>query len=247
MAVEGVSSNCGSEVNMFIHDSSGDEQPYITNLNDNFFHTKFKIDPNELYTFHDSDVIASEITVSHTEDAFIFSDNVDVKSKLLESPSKDLDLIDTLTNGEVKEEVKSEVVSNGHYTSAPKTILTHAYKDSKISNAKVSKNKSQNQIVTECRTNAISEVRRPSVHSPKGQSIPLSPSPSLKTSINSVNSNNVKTAAVSKQVGSETFLDVFKREQGLVENSSMVIKTEPSPPPIKIPAPVKKTPSTGMC
>ncbi|KAM3962495.1 LOW QUALITY PROTEIN: uncharacterized protein ACR2FA_003398 [Aphomia sociella] len=239
MAVEGVS---GGEVNMFIHDSSGDEQTYITHLNDNFFHTKFKIDPNELYTFHDSDVIASEITVSHTEDAFIYSDNVDVKSKLLESPNKELDLIDTLTNGEIKEEIKSEVISNGHYPSNTKTVVTTVYKDSKTINTKVPKVKSQSQITQEPRPNAVSEVRRPSVHSPKSGNVATSHTPSVKSSINSVNSNNIKTASA-MQPGPETFLDVFKREQGLVENSTAAIKTEDVLPSIKIPAPVKKTPS----
>ncbi|XP_026760762.2 uncharacterized protein LOC113519765 [Galleria mellonella] len=237
MAVEGVA---GSDVNMFIHDSSGDEQTYVTHLNDNFFHTKFKIDPNELYTFHDSDVIAGEITVSHTEDAFIYTDNVDVKSKMIESPNKEVDLIDTLTNGDIKDEIKNEVISNGHYTSIAKTAT---YKDSKTTNTKVSKTKSHSQVTQESRINSVSEVRRPSVHSPKGGSVGTVHTPSVKTSINSVNSNNVKTVSAIKQTGQETFLDVYKREQGLVENGPAVNKTEDTKPTIKIPAPVKKTPS----
>ncbi|XP_059053259.1 uncharacterized protein LOC131847655 [Achroia grisella] len=240
MAVEGVS---GADVNMFIHDSSGDEQNYITHLNDNFFHTKFKIDPNELYTFHDSDVIAGEITVSHTEDAFVYSDNVDVKSKVVESPSKELDLIDTLTNGDIKQEIKREVVSNGHYTSITKPVLTATYKDSKTTNTKVPKTKSHNQAMKEPRVNAVSEVRCPSVHSPKGGNVTAGQTPCVKTSINSVSSNNVKTASALKQTGNETFLDVYKREQGLLENGLPVVKIEDSKPAAKISAPVKKTQS----
>ncbi|XP_053614062.1 uncharacterized protein LOC128677336 [Plodia interpunctella] len=253
MAVESVPNNCGSEVNMFIHDSSGDEQTYITHLNDNFFHTKFKIDPNELYTFHDSDVIASEITVSHTEDAFFFPENADVKGKVLDSPSKEIDLISTLTNGEIKEEIKQEVIPNGHYSSIPKTFVTQTFKDTKNTNTKVQKSKTHPviEVVKEPHVNKVSETRRSSVHSPKVHIVPNSP-PSLKNSINSVSTNN-KTAPATKQSGSETFLDVFKREQGLVENKMVVVKTEPTEPVIKvppepamkIPAPVKKTPSAG--
>ncbi|XP_013184539.2 INO80 complex subunit D [Amyelois transitella] len=254
MAVESVPSNCTSEVNMFVHDSSGDDQTYITHLNDNYFHTKFKIDPNELYTFHDSDVIASEITVSHTEDAFIFPDNVDVKSKLLESPDKELDLIGPLTNGEIKTEIKQELISNGHYTSVPQMHMSQTYRDTKNTNTKAPKSKTQSVIEVAEPQIKVTEVRRPSAHSPKSHFIPPSP-PSLKNSINSV--SNIKTAPVPKQSGQETFLDVFKREHGLsrekVENNKVVVKTEPTEPVIKVPAepsmkvpaPVKKTPTAG--
>lgn len=252
MAVDGVSGSC-SEVNLFIHDSSGDEQPYITHINDSYFHTKFKIDPNELYTFHDSDVIAGEITVSHTDDNFIFSD-ADVKPKLLDSPNKDVDLTETLTNGEIKEE-KEDVIQNGHYSPVSKSnVVKHQtgnFKDNKT-NTKVLKGKSQSQVNKETVPINVNEVRRPSVHSPKGASTNI-PAAS-KTSINSTNTNNAssnaKGTSTASKSGGETFLDVFKREQGLVESPPVVIKTEsPGPsvaaaPPPKISAPVaKKTPS----
>ncbi|XP_028176189.1 uncharacterized protein LOC114364288 [Ostrinia furnacalis] len=239
MAVEGVAGNCSNEVNMYIQDSSGDEQPYITHLNENFFHTKFKIDPNELYTFHDSDVIASEITVSHTEDAFIFPENVDVKNKMLDSPSKEIDLIESLTNGEIKEEIKTEV-PNGHYPPISKSS-SPIFKDTKAQ-------KSKSQVTKEMRTNSLNEVRRSSVHSPKGRSSASSPVAGNKSSISSASSNQGKTAAVARSV-SETFLDVFKREQGLVEGiPATIIKTEPlsgPPPPVKIPAPTPKKTQGG--
>ncbi|XP_026734515.1 uncharacterized protein LOC113498629 isoform X3 [Trichoplusia ni] len=238
MAVEGVSSGSCGEVNMFLHDNSGDEQAYI-HLNDNFY-SKFKIDPNELYTFHDSDVIAGEITVSHTEDNFMFSDNVDIKGKLLESPSKELDLISAFTNGDVKEEIKKEVVSNGHYPPAAKQNAN--YKDSKTTHTKVLKVKSQTQVKEPARSESFSEARRLSVHSPKAQSTATAPSLSAKTSINSV-TNNAKAA--SKQAGVETFLDVFKREQGLVENSTAHAPSETPAPPTKVPVTPPKKASTG--
>lgn len=237
MAVEGVAGPCGNEVNMYIQDSSGDEQPYITHLNDNFFHTKFKIDPNDLYTFHDSDVIASEITVSHTEDAFIFPDNIEVKNKLLDSPCKEKDLMETLTNGDIKEEVKSEV-PNGHYPPLLKTPTSNA-KDTKGQKGKGQTSKELQ------RTNSLNEARRPSVHSPKGQGASTSASGS-KISISSSNANQTKPASVIRSA-SETFLDVFKREQGVVEDTPVVwVKTEPSAPtPQKQVAPTPKKTQTG--
>lgn len=241
LAVEGASGNCG-DVNMFIHDSSGDEQAYIPHLNDNFFQTKFKIDPNELYTFHDSDVIAGEITVSHTDDSFMFPDNVEVKAKFLDSPNSELDLRSSLTNGEIKDEIKLEV-ANGHYSPESK-LLTPSYKDVKTTNTKVPKAKNSSQGKESARSSSISEVRRTSVHSPKGQSNNVASC--KKVSINSVNTNHVKSASNPKPTGSETFLDVFKREQGLVENLT-ALKTEPgAPTPVKLSAlSGKKTPS-GM-
>lgn len=237
MAVEGVAGPCSNEVNMYIQDSSGDEQPYITHLNDNFFHTKFKIDPNDLYTFHDSDVIASEITVSHTEDAFIFPENIDVKSKLLSSPNKEIDLVETLTNGEIKQEVKTEV-PNGHYPPLLKTSSMSNVKDTKGQ-------KGKSQMPKELtRTNSLNEVRRLSVHSPKGQGALPAASAGNKISISSANANHTKAASVTRSA-SETFLDVFKREQGVNEESQVVIKTEPSAPPIKIATPTPKKTSAG--
>lgn len=243
MAVEGVSSGSCGEVNMFLHDNSGDEQAYI-HLNDNFY-SKFKIDPNELYTFHDSDVIAGEITVSHTDDNFMFSDNVDIKSKLLaESPSKELDLIGAFTNGDIKEDIKKEVVSNGHYPPVAKPIAN--YKDCKTTHTKVLKVKNQTPVKEPARSESFSEARRLSVHSPKAQNTATTPSLSAKNSINS-GSTTSNLKQTSKQTGGvETFLDVFKREQGLVENTSVLVKTEsPAPPPAKVPvSPQKKASSS---
>ncbi|CAH0690113.1 unnamed protein product [Spodoptera exigua] len=244
MAVEGVSSGSCGEVNMFLHDNSGDEQPYI-HLNDNFY-PKFKIDPNELYTFHDSDVIAGEITVSHTDDNFMFSDSVDIKSKLLaDSPSKELDLIGAFTNGDIKEDIKKEVVSNGHYPPVAKPIAN--YKDSKTTHTKVLKVKNQTQMKEPPRLESFSEPRRLSVHSPKAQCTATAPSSCAKTSINSASTtNNAKTSSKQMSV-METFLDVFKREQGLVENASALIKTEPSlgQPLSKVPMSPPKKSSSG--
>ncbi|KAJ8723982.1 hypothetical protein PYW07_007962 [Mythimna separata] len=243
MAVEGVSSGSCGDVNMFLHDNSGDEQGYI-HLNDNFY-SKFKIDPNDLYTFHDSDVIAGEITVSHTEDNFMFSDNVDIKSKLLaDSPSKELDLIGAFTNGDIKEDIKKEVVPNGHYTPVAKPIAN--YKDSKTTHTKVLKVKNQTQVKEPARSESFTEARRLSVHSPKAQSTATAPSLSAKNSINSGSTTN-NAKQTSKQTGGmETFLDVFKREQGLVENQSVLIKTEsPAPPPPKVPVSPPKKASSG--
>ncbi|XP_013170708.1 PREDICTED: uncharacterized protein LOC106120082 [Papilio xuthus] len=244
MAVEGVSGNCGSEVNMFIHDSSGDEQTYIPHLSDNFFHSKFKIDPNDLYTFHDSDVIASEITVSHTEDNFIFSDNIDIKSKFLESPNKDLDLIGVLTNGDIKEEIvetKKETV-NGHYPIKNKIHVNLT--DGKNVNTKVQNTKVQNNINLDARNSIVTE-NRPSINNIKVINNVSSPSHNVKVSINSVNSSNVKSVSNTKLSAPETFLDVFKREHGVVETPATVIKTEPVPiSTIKVPAaPIKKPPA----
>lgn len=251
MAVDGVSGSC-SEVNLFIHDSSGDEQPYITHINDSYFHTKFKIDPNDLYTFHDSDVIAGEITVSHTDDNFIFSD-ADVKPKLLDSPNKERDLIETLTNGDIKEE--KQVIQNGHYARVSKSnVVKHQtgnFKDNKT-NTKVLKAKSHSHVNKETTQINIAEGRRQSLHSPKGanSNIPAA----SKTSITSVNNSvpsNVKGTSTASKSSCETFLDVFKREQGLVETTPTVIKTEsPGPsvsaaPPPKITAPVAKKTQSG--
>ncbi|XP_047033497.1 uncharacterized protein LOC124639992 isoform X1 [Helicoverpa zea] len=245
MAVEGVSSGSCGEVNMFLHDNSGDEQPYI-HLNDNFY-SKFKIDPNELYTFHDSDVIAGEITVSHTEDNFIFSDNVDIKSKLLaESPSKELDLIGAFTNGDIKDDIKKEVVSNGHYPPVHSVAKPTAnYKESKTTHTKVLKVKNQTQVKEPARSESFSEARRLSVHSPKAQSTATAPSQCTKNSINSASTTSNAKSSSKQSGGMETFLDVFKREQGLVENASVLVKTEPSAMPAKVPMSPPKKASSG--
>lgn len=243
MAVEGVSGSCGSEVNMFIHDSSGDEQTYIPHLSDSFFQSKFKIDPNDFYTFHDSDVIASEITVSHTEDNLIFSDSIDVKSKLLDSPNKDLDLMGVLTNGDVKEEI--EETKNGHYALIKNTHLD-INTNSKNTNTKVLNTKSQTFFAKESSRTNITENRHPSVNNLKVQNNINAPSHSVKVSINSVNPSNVKSVSNAKISGPETFLDVFKREQGVIEGLTMAIKTEPVvAPSLKIPTPISKKQSTG--
>ncbi|XP_072929960.1 uncharacterized protein [Epargyreus clarus] len=234
MAVEGVSGGCGGEVNMFIHDSSGDEQTYIPHLSDNFFHTKFKIDPSELYTFNDSDVIANEITVSHTEDNFIFPETLE-KSKLCQSPSKELDILSGISNGDIHDGIKKVVVTNGHYSPDRKiNIINH--KEIKT-NAKVQKAKSQGQKEIS-RTNGT-EARRRSIHSPKAQNVTAnSNSQTGKVSINSASTNSVKAATVTKSLsGSETFLDVFKREQGVVETQMPVASIE------KIPTPIIKVPT----
>lgn len=251
MAVEGVSGSC-SEVNMFIHDSSGDDESYITHINETYFHTKFKIDPHDLYTFHDSDVIAGEITVRDTDDDdFIFSD-ADVKPKLHDSPNKETDLVETRKNGEIKEE-KEEVIPNGHYTPIRKPNAANnqtGNKDNKT-NTKVVKTKSQSQVTKEATQTNVTEVRRPSAHSPKaGSSTAAS-----KISITSVNTNsvpsNAKGNSTPSKSGGETFLDVFKREQGLVESPPAVVKIEsPGPsvaaaPPPKLPAPVAKKAQSG--
>ncbi|CAG4986690.1 unnamed protein product [Colias eurytheme] len=233
MAVESVPGSCNSEVNMFIHDSSGDEQAYIPHLTDNFFHTKFKIDHNDLYTFHDSDVIAGEITVSQTDDNFIFSDGVDDKMKLLNSPNKELDILGVLTNGDIKEELK-EPVLNGHYE--PNISSTeNKLVESKAINTKVKKHQSQINCTNQANVTAI---RRPSVHSPKGHTT----SQTGKVSITNSNISNEKTTSVGKG-GQETFLDVFKREQCLTECQMGAVKTEPIVAPVK-PTPAPKKPST---
>ncbi|KAJ0173687.1 hypothetical protein K1T71_010836 [Dendrolimus kikuchii] len=237
MAVEGVPASC-SEVNVFIHDNSGDDQSYITQFNDNFY-TKFKIDPNELYTFHDSDIIAGEITVSQTEDTYMFDNEVKVKC---ESPSKELDVVSPFANGDVKQEVKEEV-SNGHYV-----VIKHKpqsptnVKETKTNITKTPKVKTQ--VKETIKKEPVTENRRQSVHSPKAQIVTV-PSLCVKNnSINSVNTNNVKTT-LTKQSSSETFLDVFKREQGLIEDTTSDVKTEPVAPVIKVPSSPPKKSSSG--
>lgn len=244
MAVEGAPAVC-SEINSFNNDSSGEDHGFI---NDNYFHTKFKIDPNELYTFHDSDVIAGEITVSHTEDNLIFSDGIDTKKLCLESPTQDIVMTASLTNGIIKD----EEISNGHYKPVTKTTSN---KDVKTSNTKVQKvAKSHIQTKETSRTNPDNLIKQSSALSPKcpmvSTNICSAPTISTKTSINSVSSTPM-VSPVPKVMGSETFLDVFKREQGLVE-SDVTVKIEHDddeqtlPPPVKVavpPQPSRKVPS----
>ncbi|XP_047537217.1 uncharacterized protein LOC125071161 [Vanessa atalanta] len=233
MAVESVSGGCGGEVNMFIHDSSGDEQ-YIPHLSESFFHTKFKIDPNELYTFHDSDVIAGEITVSHTDDNLIFPDSTDTKVKISENLNKEIDVLNSISNGDIKSE-KKNVVSNGHYSPVfNNASINHT--DSKAIHAKVQKAKTQVNTLPK-----VAEIRRPSIPSPKGQHSSGSAPNCPKVSNNTSNINE-KLSSASKS-NAETFLDVFKREQGLTENL-MTIKTEPTTTHMKTPAPTPKKPPT---
>ncbi|XP_012545226.2 uncharacterized protein LOC101744487 isoform X1 [Bombyx mori] len=224
MAVEGVS-GCG-DVNMFIHDNSGDEQTYITPFNDNFF-TKFKIDPNELYTFHDTDVVAGEITVSHTEDAYML-DHDKIK---LENPSKDLEVPVKYTNGDVKKE-KEEIVTNGHYTHISKQTAT----DIKTTNTKALKTKQVKEPIRRESTTSINQGSGPC-------QIENATATSNKNSINNVNVND-NTILLSKTSSNETFLDVFKREQGLVDNK-VVINRESVASVIKVPTTPPKKASAG--
>ncbi|XP_052744006.1 INO80 complex subunit D [Bicyclus anynana] len=229
MAVESVSGGCGSEV-MYIHDS--DSEQYIPHISDNFFHTKFKIDPNELYTFHDSDVIANEITVSHTEDNFVFDNSVDIKPNHVESLKVSESIITPhLTNGIIKQDKE---ILNGHFSPVLKTA-TPNHVETKIVNAKVPKAKTQVKP-------KLAEVRSASVSSSSNQNLqnPSSSSTNVPSSNTSNNTASEKTSG--KKSNSETFLDVFKREQGVIENT-VTIKTEPNftplNPTLKLPT-VKK-------
>lgn len=237
MAVESVSGGCGSEVNMFIHDSSEDEH-YIPHLSESYFHTKFKIDPNDLYTFHDSDVIAGEITVSHTDDSLIFPDSADTKPKFSEYSNKDIDILTSITNGDVKTE-KNSILTNGHYSPVSNNAPVNQT-DCKAIHAKVQKAKSQTNSLPK-----VVEARQSSISSPKNQSNQSSAQYCLKPAT-SIAANNEKPSSTAKS-NAETFLDVFKREQGVTENSTMTIKTEPILTPIKTPAPAPKKPQTGNC
>lgn len=239
MAVESVSGGC-SEVNMFIHDSSGDEQSYMPHLSESFFHTKFKIDPNELYTFHDSDVIAGEITVSHTEDNIMFPDNIDIKTRVIDNSNKEIDTLTPISNGDIKLE-KKEIVTNGHYasisTSVPRNQL-EAKVHAKVQKAKTNVNSGSKST----------DTRYTTIPSPKGQNNTGLSNNCLKntTTTSNPNVNNDKSTLGNKS-NSETFLDVFKREQGLTENAATTIKTEPTATvtSIKPPAPTLKKPPAG--
>lgn len=238
MAVDSVSGGCG-EVNMFIHDSSGDEQSYMPHLSESFFHTKFKIDPNELYTFHDSDVIAGEITVSHTEDNIMFPENIDIKTKILDN--KEIPSLTSMSNGDIKSETK-EHVANGHYALASSIPKAQIETKSNIRQAKAKSN--INSSLTTIDTHHIG------IPSPKLQntsSTLLNNCP--KTSASNTSVSNDKSIMNTKS-NTETFLDVFKREQGLTENSIATIKTEPTVVlnSIKPPAPAaKKLPAGNNC
>ncbi|KOB68958.1 Uncharacterized protein OBRU01_15127, partial [Operophtera brumata] len=233
----GVPGNCAEA--MYPPDSTGEDQTYINHINDNFY-TKFKIDPNELYTFHDSDVIAGEVTVSHTEDALVFPEDVEDKPELVHSPTQEEGIAGAFTNGHVNE-IKKNTISNGHYNSVAKPTR----KDVKTLHTKAQK---AMILVKEVKREPISEARVMNDQSPKVENC-MSPPSTL--SINS-NSSNAQPAAPSKQAPGETFLDVFKREQGLVEDSIVTVKTEPllsppPPPPMKAPSsPPKKTSSADI-
>ncbi|XP_050669564.1 uncharacterized protein LOC126968593 [Leptidea sinapis] len=240
MAVESVPGTCNSEVNMFIHDATSDDQNYIPHLNDNFFHTRFKIDPNDLYTFHDSDVIAGEITVSHTEDNFTFSDNT-FKTKLPDNPIKDLDILDVVNNGHIKE-VNGEFVVNGHFAANKLSNNVGKSKEIKSGSTKVQRVRMQN-LPNNNQTKLSIDV-----HIKDGPVLTAESEISSQSSKD--NSSIVKNeeTAVSK-AQQETFLDVFKREQGLnesqkpfVKSQSMVAPQPATPVPKK---PAKSKPKKG--
>lgn len=230
--LEAVPGNCGEA--LYIPESSGEDQSYMNHMNDNFY-TKFKIDPNELYTFHDSDVIAGEITVSHTEDSFVYPESVDIKSEDITSPVKEQEIVTEFTNGDAKEEVKKNVLSNGHYLKKPnkKDVFKPPNSMPKVHKPKI----------LNFEKDALVEAH-----------ILTFPNPDVETGMSppSVNSNgtNAQSGVASKPALGETFLDVFKREQGLVENAPVVVKTEPqatpTPPPAKIPSSPPKKISSGM-
>ncbi|CAK1553880.1 unnamed protein product [Leptosia nina] len=226
MAVDSVPGTCNSEANLYINDSSGDEQNYIPHLSDNFFHSKFKIDPNELYTFHDSDVIAGEITVSHTEDNFIF-DN-ETKPKILDSPNKELDILGVF-NGEIKEEPKEHIL-NGHYSPDEVPNAVKKVADKKISNAKVKRGQSPANCMNHPK---ITVVRRP-IQNAKQVS-------QGKVVLTNNTVLNEKTPSGAVMSGTETFLDVFKREHCTSEKQPGVNKTESYVAPVKIPTAAKKS------
>lgn len=250
MAFESVPGNCSSEV-MYINDSDN-EQSYLPHIADNFFHTKFKIDPNELYTFHDSDVIAGEITVSHTEDNLIFPDN-NLNDKLKETDTDSVCQNETvngphLTNGIVKTD--NNDVLNGHLPSILKTP-TPNHIETKTANTKVQKAKTHNNTISK-----TTEVRRQSVSGLQNQSIQPQaqsglPANNLQTNVtitSNANPSSVNEKASGKKSNAETFLDVFKREQGLTQNT-VTIKTEPNAVnpviTIKPPTSAPKKPSAG--
>ncbi|XP_047510281.1 uncharacterized protein LOC125053103 isoform X2 [Pieris napi] len=225
MAVESVPGSCNSNVNMYINDSSGDEQSYIPHLSENFFHSKFKIDPNDLYTFHDSDVIAGEITVSNTEENVTLSDT-EGKAIPLESPIKELDLLGGLNNGEIKQTANQPFL-NGHC----KINEINNAVDKKTVNAKVKKVQAQDICVNQPK---ITVIHRPGLPSPKGYP-PTNKALQHNSDVSKDNAQNVTAKA-----GGETFLDVFKREQILSDSQVAVNKTEPYIAPVKISTPAQK-------
>lgn len=222
-----------SEINSYIDDNSNDDQSYV----DNYFHTKFKIDPNELYTFHDSDVIAGEITVSHSDDNYVFSDNIDSKNKLLfECPNQDLNIIGSLPNGGIKTDIKEEALSNGHFKPITKQQSLKELKTSHTKAQKVAKNQKPaktSQLAkdpTRSNGNNLKQVTLPSLKcQTTSTSVSSTSHTSTKNNINSVTTAS-KLSPVTKTCGSETFLDVFKREQGLIAEPECNA-TEPALPP----------------
>ncbi|XP_032521353.2 uncharacterized protein LOC116773082 isoform X1 [Danaus plexippus] len=228
MAVESVSGGCSSEVNMFIQDSSGDEQSYISHISDSFFHTKFKIDPSELYTFHDSDVIAGEITVSHTDDNYLFPESSEYKSKFLGSSLKEIDLLGSLTNGEVNND-KKHTVTNGHYSKIIDDIAVNETESKPIPKGQKLRNSVQSHDKVK------HTISSPTVFNNTSLSANNS-----KTVVS--NGKNIEKTAPAISP-SETFLDVFKREQGVTENTT--VKNEPTLTPIKPPIPIAKKQTSG--
>lgn len=244
MAVEGVPGTCGSEMTVYTNDVSSDEQTYIPYVSD-FNHSKFKIDPNEIYTFHDSDVIASEITVTHTEDSSIiyndsveskvtFNDTTDSKKTDIENIKIKCSFMDGLSNGEIKEELKEDSIPNGHFTkskqyldNAKNTIMTKILKANSMEFAQTN---SVNESVQH-------EVPTQNVKSSSNGSIKVIVPIDTKNSINNVNMNHTKTVMPAAKITPDTFLDVFKREK--VGNINAVnVKTEPIQTQIPAKSPV---------
>lgn len=228
MAVEGMQGVSSSD--MYSNDISVDDQTYIPHVNE-YYHNRLKIDPNELYTFNDSDIIASEITVPHTEDNYIYNESVDCIQQKDDDEKQEFDFINKISNGDIKENIKEEVVPNGHYDS---TTKSHIFKKETSSNSKVVK--VQNHINKNiARRNSSNETKQKvAVTSGKGSNSCSNKvlSNDTKCSINSVNSYQVKNTSSNKS-NSETFLDVFKREQMGVTDNSIKLEHPQTTPVVK--------------
>lgn len=200
MGVDNVPGVVTGDVTLYPNDISVDEQTYIPHVND-YYNSKFKIDPDDLYTFNDSDIIANEITVPHTEDNFVYNDTIEYKED--DENQQDYSFIGRLSNGVVKVEVKEDLIPNGHYNSSTKNVT---FKND--SNPKVVK--AQNHIKKDAvRRNSANEKLK--TNGSKGN-IGNKNVPTDSSSITSVKLNHVNNVSANK-TGSETFLDVFKREQ----------------------------------
>lgn len=253
MAVEGVQMDV--DVNSYMNDNSINESSYLTHYNnDNYYHSKFKIDPNELYTFHDSDVITNEVTVG--DDDYVVTETEDYQEKpldnnIVEVKTTPIDNLHPLPNGIVKQQSQ---VKNGHLKPATvkKTRIRKVTKPISLKVEKILNHKNQGNIKKEFATKAITDLlrnlKKPKAEPPvviKTENLPATP----KLSISNVYQN--VTSPASKP--SETFLDVFKRElsvKGILADEPK-IKSEPDLPvpplvQIKAPAPTgSKKPSTG--